>query len=96
MKALRTAAVVLFIAVVVAAFGIATKANEADKTTVFTFSAPVELPGLTLPAGTYVFKVLDSVSDRNIVQVFDKDRTHLYATFLTISRIIAVSQARNR
>ena len=84
MKSLRISSVVLLIAVVVAAFGFTARASEADKLTIFTFSAPVELPGISLPPGTYVFKVLDSMGDRNVVQVFDKDQKTLYATFLTI------------
>ena len=60
------------------------KADEWDKTTVFTFSGPVEIPGMVLAAGTYVFKLADSDSDRNIVQVFNEDENHLYGTFLAI------------
>ena len=60
------------------------KASLDDKLTIFTFSQPVELPGVTLPAGTYAFKVLDSLADRNIVQVWDKDQKKLYGTFLAI------------
>ena len=60
------------------------RADEWDKKTVFTFSGPVEIPGSVLPAGTYVFKLTDSDSDRNIVQVFNKDENHLYGTFLAI------------
>jgi hypothetical protein len=37
-----------------------------------------------LPAGTYVFKILDSQSDRHIVQIFNKDETVIYATILAI------------
>ena len=37
-----------------------------------------------LPAGTYVFKILDSQSDRHIVQIFNKDETTVYATILAI------------
>jgi hypothetical protein len=37
-----------------------------------------------LSAGTYVFKLADSSSDRKIVQVFSKDEKHLYGTFLSI------------
>ena len=37
-----------------------------------------------LAAGTYVFKLADSTSDRNIVQVFSKNEKHLYGTFLAI------------
>lgn len=60
------------------------RADQWNKRTVVTFSAPVELPGVVLPAGTYVFKLLDSTSNRNIVQVFDKDETKLFATILAI------------
>src|ERR1051326_2816323 len=58
-----------------------------DKKTTVTFSAPVEIPGISaqvLPAGTYVFRLLDSLSDRNIVQIFNKDQSHLYSTILAI------------
>jgi len=60
-------------------------ADEWDQKTIFTFSGPVEIPGQTLPAGTYVFKLADSSSDRSVVQVFSKDEKHLYGTFLSIS-----------
>jgi hypothetical protein len=59
-------------------------ADEWDQKTIFTFSGPVEIPGQDLSAGTYVFKLADSSSDRNIVQVFSKDEGHLYGTFLSI------------
>lgn len=65
------------------AIGLA-KADAWDKKTIMTFSQPVELPGIVLPAGTYVFKLLDSPSERHIVQVFDKDETKIYATILAI------------
>jgi hypothetical protein len=57
---------------------------------VITFSGPVEIPGVhltgwgVLPAGTYVFKILDSQSDRHIVQMFSKDEKTVYATILAI------------
>lgn len=60
------------------------KASDWDKKTVFTFNAPVEVPGQVLPPGTYVFKLLDTAADRHIVQVFNKDETRLIGTFLTI------------
>jgi LPXTG-motif cell wall-anchored protein len=47
----------------------------------------VEIPGVSaqvLPAGVYVFRLLDSLSDRHIVQVFNKDESHIYATILAI------------
>lgn len=55
-----------------------------DKSTTVTFSAPVALPGVTLPAGSYLFRLADSQVNRNIVQVFDKDRTKIFATILAI------------
>jgi hypothetical protein len=59
-------------------------ADEWDQKTVFTFASPVEIPGQVLEPGTYVFKLLDSQSDRNIVQVFNQREDHLYGTFLAI------------
>ena len=52
----------------------AVRADEWDQKTVLTFSAPVEIPGQVLPPGTYVFELADSSSDRNIVQVFNKNK----------------------
>ena len=64
--------------------GLAAHADESDEATTITFSAPVQIPGQVLPAGTYVFK-LASGDDLNVVQIFNADRTHLYATLNTIS-----------
>jgi len=49
-----------------------------------TFNQPVEMPGFVLPAGTYVFKLLDSPWNRHIVQVFSADEKHIYGTVLAI------------
>jgi hypothetical protein len=73
----------LGLAVLVVASPLA-KADESDQKTVFAFSAPVEIPGQVLEPWTYVFKLADSMSDRNIVEVFNKDETHLYGIFLAI------------
>jgi len=56
------------------------KADEWNKETKVTLSAPMEIPGRVLPAGTYVFELADSQSDRNIVQVFNEDKTQIIAT----------------
>lgn len=62
----------------------ASSADEWNKKTILTFSAPVEIPGKVLPAGTYVFKLLDSPSNRHIVQVFDRDEKQLLGTILAV------------
>jgi len=68
----------------------AARADDWNRKTTMTFSGPVEIPGVhlkgwgVLPAGTYVFKILDSQSDRHIVQIFNKDETMIYATILAI------------
>jgi hypothetical protein len=72
----------------IAALGIWTAArataDERDKKTIVTISAPVEIPGKVLTPGTYVFKLLDSSSNRNIVQIFDEDEKQLQATILAV------------
>jgi hypothetical protein len=66
------------------------RADGLDKKTIVTFSAPVEIPGVhlkgwgVLPAGTYVFRIVDSKSDRHIVQIFSADEKTVYATILAI------------
>jgi hypothetical protein len=56
-------------------------ADEADQCTMLTFSRPVEIPGMALQAGTYLFKV--DPNNRNIVRVFNAAGTHLYTTLQT-------------
>ena len=81
---LKTVVFCLGIVAGAALMSVRAHAGEWDQKTVFTFSEPIEIPGQVLEAGTYVFKVADSGSDRNIVQVFNEDETHLYGTFLTV------------
>ncbi len=83
----RTLTIALSTAVLCMMFSSTASAQPWNKKTTVTFSAPVEIPGVNaqvLPAGTYVFKLLDSLSDRHIVQVFNKDENHVYATILAI------------
>jgi hypothetical protein len=61
------------------------RADEWNKKTVVTFSQAVEVPGKILPAGTYTFVLLDSPSDRHIVQIFNADGTQLITTILAIN-----------
>ena len=91
MNVLRTVTTSVFcLALTGAVLSPAAKADERNRKTVLTFSGPVEIPGVhlkgwgVLPAGTYVFKILDSQSDRHIVQIFNKDETQVFATILAI------------
>src|SRR5271154_2407751 len=60
------------------------RADEWNKKTVMTVSEPIQVPNQVLPAGTYVIKLLDSPSDRHIVQIFNKEENHLFTTILAI------------
>src|SRR5579862_4433741 len=84
MKSWLLAALLLGVAILTVPYAPSAKADEWDKKSVITFNAPVEIPGVVLSPGTYVFKLLDSPADRNVVQVFSKDETKLYATILAI------------
>ena len=57
-------------------------AQSLDKRTVVTFSAPVRIANTTLDAGQHVFKILDTATVRDIVQVFNADQTTLEATVI--------------
>ncbi len=75
------------LSLVALAFLPSAKADDWNKKTVVTFNEPVEVPGVgaqVLPAGTYVFKLLDSPSDRHIVQIFNQRMDHVYTTILAI------------
>jgi len=60
------------------------RADEWNKKTILTFSGPVQIPGATLVAGSYVFKLADLAGNRHVVQVFDKDEKKIIATLLAI------------
>lgn len=66
-------------------FELAAHADESNEATIMSFSAPVQIPGRVLPAGTYLFELADHGSEPNVVQVFSSDRTVLYGTFLTVA-----------
>src|SRR5271167_1155115 len=84
MNTTRTKVILFAGLVLLGAMAPSALADEWDQRTIFTFSGPVEIPGQVLGAGTYVFKLADSTSNRNIVQVFSKNEKHLHGTFLAI------------
>lgn len=60
------------------------QADPLYKRTEVTFSAPVEIPGMVLPAGTYVMKLLDPYMERNVVRFYNKQENHMYAMAFAI------------
>jgi len=60
------------------------KADEWNHETTVTLIGPVEVPGRVLPAGEYVFKLADSQTNRNIVQILNEDQSQIITTVLTV------------
>jgi hypothetical protein len=77
--------VVLALSLLGATLAPGARSDEWNKKTVMTFSQPVEIPGQVLPAGTYMFKLANSQSDRHIVQIFNASGSHIIATVLAIN-----------
>src|SRR3954467_11421532 len=71
-------------ALLVAGLTPAAMADEFTKLTLLTFSGPVDIPGITLPAGTYRFSLADPESGRRVVKVADKDGSKTYGMFLSV------------
>src|SRR5256885_12173887 len=90
MKFRRAAPAVIGMALLGAVLSPSARADENSHKTTVTFSGPVEIPPVyitgmrILPAGTYVFKLTSSQSNRHIVQIFNKEETKIYATVLAI------------
>jgi hypothetical protein len=79
-----TAVVIAVLAVLVA--GIA-RADSYDKRTVFTFNRPVSVPGVTLPAGEYLFRIVNTETNRRVIQVLSGDGKTPYAMLHSIPEI---------
>jgi LPXTG-motif cell wall-anchored protein len=75
-------------AVVAAALALTTPAPASgvtyDKLASLTFTAPVQIPGVTLSAGTYRFHLTNPETSRNVLQVLSHDGSIVYAMFHTI------------
>jgi len=65
-------------------FELAAHADDTNEFTKITFGAPVQIPGQVLPAGTYIFQQAEPNDDLNVIQIFNADRTTLYATLQTV------------
>jgi len=84
MRIVRAIQISMCAAVLCAAIVTAARADNWDKKTIVTFSDSVEIPGQVLPAGTYVFKLANSVSDRHIVQIWNGDETQILVCWLSL------------
>jgi hypothetical protein len=58
-----------------------------DKRVFFTFSGAVAVPGVTLPAGQYLFRLPTTIAsgERHVMQVLSADGRNSYAMFFGIS-----------
>ena len=74
----------LTLAVLTLSIGGRAEAQPADYRTYFTFSAPVTLPGVTLPAGKYIFRLADPDSSRKVINVMSGDGKRSLAMLHTI------------
>jgi len=87
MNGFKVVVIIFCLSLVALGFPTGAQADEWNKKTTVTFNQPVEVPGVNaqvLPAGTYVFKLMDSLSSRHIVRIFNQDETHIFTTILAI------------
>jgi hypothetical protein len=87
MNRFKATAMILCLCLVAVVLSTGAQADTWNKTTVVTFSQPVEVPGVgaqVLPAGTYVFRLMDSRPNRHIVQIWNREESHIFTTILAI------------
>lgn len=65
-------------------FSIGARADEWDKKTVLTVKQPIQIRETLLQPGQYVLRLVDSASDRHVVQIFQGDGIHIINTVLAI------------
>src|SRR6266478_7016270 len=68
---------------------------ETRRLTILTFSAPVQLPGITLPAGKYRFEMADLNNAAHTVRVLNESGTKVLGTFSTIPTTIPTRDLRD-
>ena len=90
-KAIRSIALATFAGCIGIALLPSLQADTWDKKTTLTVSEPLQVPScctpdhtVTLQPGEYVMVLVDSLSDRHIVRIFDKDQQNVIATILAI------------
>jgi hypothetical protein len=85
MRIHKSVFIVGFVIALTLFFELVAHADESNQATTVTFNQPIQVPGRTLPAGTYLFMLADSESDRSLVQIFNADGTVLYATVQAVA-----------
>jgi hypothetical protein len=85
MRSAKVFRTMLGVGIGVALFASAAQAQPEDKRTYFTFSGPIALPGVTLPAGRYMFHIVDTTSSRKVIQVLSDDQKKPYTMANTIA-----------
>lgn len=72
----------------------AARADDWNDRTIVSFSNTVQVPGAILPAGTYVFEVLQSSADRFLVQISNQREDHVFATLIAVPDFYGTAHAR--
>ncbi|MGE3512248.1 MAG: hypothetical protein AB7N65_25575 [Vicinamibacterales bacterium] len=80
---MNTSLAMLAGAVVMGAMAVSAQAQTLDDRAYFAFSAPVSIPGATLPAGEYIFRVVDWDTGGRVVQVLDRHALTPMGMFFT-------------
>ena len=86
MNVVKALAVVSGFGMLSAMFAIApnAKADQWNKKTILTINEPIQVPNKLLEPGKYVMKLMDSPSNRHIVQIFNADESQLVTTILAL------------
>jgi hypothetical protein len=84
MSRFKTFALASCVGLLGAAFAPNVLADQWNKRTILTVNETVQVPNATLQPGKYVMKLLDSPSNRHIVQIYDENEQHLITTVLAI------------
>jgi hypothetical protein len=83
MRALKTIGGAIVLAALLAPAARGQDVAEVKRLTILTFNAPVQLPGMTLPAGKYRFEMADINRAPHVVRVLSEDGLKVLGTFST-------------
>ncbi len=85
MHCVKTTVIVCWVTVLALGLAASAGAQTSDDRTYLTFSGPVEVPGMTLPAGQYTFRLMDSPSNRHIIEVLEGKAGRHLTIFLALA-----------